>query len=104
MPKPALKSIRLHLPASLVQQLVDGVARLLFGGAVLLSSNGMPRCRAETWIQARAAPGPERASPLRRDSPGLDSGPLGWPLFRYRTARSAPVLLFGANVALENRD
>ena len=28
---------RLHLPASLVQQLVDGVARLLFGGAVLVS-------------------------------------------------------------------
>ena len=27
---------------------------------------------------------------LRRDSPGLDSGPLGWPLFRCRTARSAP--------------
>ena len=32
---------------------------------------------------------------LRRDSLGLDSGPLGWPLFRCRTARSAPVLLFG---------
>ena len=27
------------------------------------SSNGMPRFRAETWIQARAAPGPERARP-----------------------------------------
>ena len=40
------------------------------------SSNGIPRSRAETWIQARAAPGPERASPLRRGSPGLDSGPL----------------------------
>ena len=25
------------------------------------SNNGMPRSRAETWIQARAAPGPERA-------------------------------------------
>ena len=37
------------------------------------SSNGMPRSRAETWVQARAAPGPERASPLRRGSPGLDS-------------------------------
>ena len=34
------------------------------------SSNGMPRSRAETWIQARAAPGPERASRLRRGSPG----------------------------------
>ena len=45
------------------------------------SSNGMSRSRAETWIQARAAPGPERASPLRRGSPGLDSGPLGWPSF-----------------------
>ena len=33
------------------------------------SSNGMPRSRAETWIQARAAPGPERASRLRRGSP-----------------------------------
>ena len=68
------------------------------------SSNGMPRSRAETWIQARAAPGPERASRLRRGSPGLDSGPLGRPLFRCCTARSVPVLLLGANVALENRD
>ena len=41
------------------------------------SSNGMPRSRAETWIQARAAPGPERASRLRRGSPGLDSEPSG---------------------------
>ena len=32
---------------------------------------------------------------LRGSSPGLDSEPLGWPLFRCRTARSAPVLLFG---------
>ena len=39
------------------------------------SSNGMPRSRAETWVQARAAPGPERASSLRRGSPGLDSRP-----------------------------
>ena len=53
------------------------------------SSNGMPRSRAETWIQARAAPGPERASRLRRGSPGLDSGPLGRPLFRRCTALSA---------------
>ena len=53
------------------------------------SSNGIPRSRAETWIQARAAPGPERASPLRHGSPGLDSGPLGWPLFRRCTALSA---------------
>ena len=51
------------------------------------SSNGMPRSRAETWIQA--APGPERASRLRRGSPGLDSGPLGRPLFRRCTALSA---------------
>ena len=40
------------------------------------SSNGIPRSRAETWIQARAAPGPECASPLRHGSPGLDSGPV----------------------------
>ena len=53
------------------------------------SSNGMPRSRAETWIQARAAPGPERASRLRRGSPGLDSEPLGRPLFRRCTAPSA---------------
>ena len=53
------------------------------------SSNGMPHSRAETWIQARAAPGPERASRLRHSSPGLDSGPLGWPLFRRCTALSA---------------
>ena len=37
------------------------------------SGNGMPRSRAETWVQARAAPGPERAGPLRHCSPGLDS-------------------------------
>ena len=53
------------------------------------SSNGMPRSRAETWIQARAAPGPERASRLRCGSPGLDSGPLVQPLFRRCTALSA---------------
>ena len=53
------------------------------------SSNGMPRSRAETWTQARAAPGPERASRLRHSSPGLDSGPLGRPLFRRCTALSA---------------
>ena len=68
------------------------------------SSNGMPRSRAETWIQARAAPGPERASLLRPGSPGLDPGPLGWPLFGRRTAPGQrPAPLFGANVALENR-
>ena len=42
---------------------------------------------------------------LRRGSPDLDCGPLGWPLFHCRTApcqRPAPP--FGANVALENRD
>ena len=39
--------------------------------------------------EARATPGPERASWLRRGSPGLDSGPLRWPLFGRRTARSA---------------
>ena len=32
---------------------------------------------------------------LRRDSPGLDSGSLGWLLLGGRTAMSAPVLLFG---------
>ena len=39
--------------------------------------NWMPRSRAETWIQARAAHGPERASRLRRGNLGLDSEPLG---------------------------
>ena len=34
-------------------------------------------------------PGPERASRLRRGSPGLDSGPLGRSLFRRCTALSA---------------
>ena len=29
----------------------------------VLAQDGMPRSRADTWIQARAAPGPERASP-----------------------------------------
>ena len=33
--------------------------------------------------------------PLRRGSPGLDSGSLGWLLLGGRTARSTPVLLFG---------
>ena len=42
------------------------------------SSNGIPRSRAETWIQARAAPGPERASPLRHGSPGLVSSRFGF--------------------------
>ena len=32
-------------------------------------------------IKEAGAPGPERASPLRRGSPSLDSGPLGRPLF-----------------------
>ena len=31
------------------------------------------RVLAQDGVQARAAPGPERASPLRRGSPGLDS-------------------------------
>ena len=65
------------------------------------------RCHAPGWrpgSRPRAAPGPERASRLRHGSPGLNSGPLGWPLFRRCTARSVPVLLLGANVALENRD
>ena len=53
------------------------------------SSNGMPRSRAETWVQARATSGPERASRLRCGSPGLDSRPLGRPLFRRCTALSA---------------
>ena len=64
-------------------------------------------CHAPGWrpgSRPRAAPGPERASRLRHGSPGLDSGPLGWPLFRRCTARSVHVLLLGANVALENRD
>ena len=64
-------------------------------------------CHAPGWrpgSRPRAAPGPERASRLRHGSPDLDSGPLGWPLFRRCTARSVPVLLLGANVALENRD
>ena len=51
---------------------------------------GCHASRAKTWIQAWgkigikkawAAPGPERASPIRRSNPGLDSGPLGWPLY-----------------------
>ena len=61
----------------------------LFQRGRVLAQDGMPRTRAETWIQARAAPGPERASRLRRGSPGLDSGPLGQPLFRRCTALSA---------------
>ena len=41
---------------------------------------------------------------LRRSSLGIDSGLLGWHLFRCRTARSTPAPLFGSNLALENRD
>ena len=70
-----------------------GVSAIRFGFPVRAgktpSSNGMPRSRAETWVQARATSGPERASRLRRGSPGLDSGPLGRPLFRRCTALSA---------------
>ena len=33
-----------------------------------------------------------------RGSLGLDSGLLGWHLFRCRTARSTPAPLFGANL------
>ena len=59
---------------------------------------------AKTWIQVLGKDGHKRGpgrnwtrtcSASYRGSPGLDSGPLGWPLFRRRTARSAPVLLFG---------
>ena len=60
-------------------------------------------CHAPGWrpeSRPWAAPGPERARRLRHGSPGLDSGLLGWPLFRRCTARSVPVLLLGANVAL----
>ena len=42
-------------------------------GTRIHTLDDLPRSRAETWVQARAAPGPERASPLRRGSPGLDS-------------------------------
>ena len=35
----------------------------LFRKGRVLAQDGMPRSRAETWIQARAAPGPERARP-----------------------------------------
>ena len=45
----------------------------LFQKGRVLAQDGMQRSRAETWVQAQAAPGPERASPLRRGSPGLDS-------------------------------
>ena len=67
--------------------------------------------RANTWTRWRrgcSTPGRGAAGqPAPGAGPaagGLDSGPFGWPLFRRRTARSAPVLLLSANVALENRD
>ena len=84
-----------HLSKSAVSRVVRACRRRCrrFGFPVRAgktpSSNGMPRSRAETWIQARAAPGPERAGRLRHSSPGLDSGPLGRPLFRRCTALSA---------------
>ena len=71
----------------------------IWGGSEAMSAIRVPRTRRENTIQqrdttlpggdldpGRAAPGPERASPLCLGSPGLDSGPLGWPLFRCRTA------------------
>ena len=63
----------------------------------------VPRTRRET-TSSTGAPGPERANPLRRGSPGLDSGPIEWPFPAVRVARSAPTPLFGTNLALENRD
>ena len=68
------------------------------------SSNGMPRSQAETWIQARAAPGPERASRLRRGSPGLILDPAGGLFSDAARPCQRPAPPFGANVALENRD
>ena len=58
------------------------------------------------WKSSRPGPHLDQnvLGELRCGILGLDSGPLGWPLFRRRTARSAPVLPFSANVALENRD
>ena len=60
----------------------------------------------ERWTSRRLGPHLDQnvLGQLRRGSPGLDSGPLGWPLFRCRRARSAPAPLFGANVSLENPD
>ena len=57
---------------------------------------------SEDIKEARAATGSERASPIRRSNPGLDSGPLGWSLFSAAARLGQrPATLFGANVALE---
>ena len=70
--------------------------------------------RAETWIQAwgkmdikeaRAAPGTQNVlGQLRRGSLGLDSGLSGGLFSAAGRPCQRPTTLFGANVALENRD
>ena len=87
------------------------VRRFKDGGVAALedgSSRPGERPGARTWgvkDGTSRRPGPHLdqnvLGQLRRGSPGLDSWPLRWPLFRCRTTR---VLLLGANVALENRD
>ena len=75
----------------------------IWGVSETMSAIRVPRTRRENTVQQRDATlpggdldpgpgpphGPERASWLRRGSPGLDSGPLGRPLFRRCTALSA---------------
>ena len=62
-----------------------------------------------TWRWVVDRPGPHLdqnvLGQLRRGNLSLDSEPLGRPLFRcLQGPRSEPAPLFGANVALENRD
>ena len=57
----------------MIDELGDSPACVVLEFVCIFGHDGMPRSRAETWVQARAAPGPERASPLRRGSPGLGS-------------------------------
>ena len=65
------------------------------------SSSGMPRSRAETWIQARAAPGPERLATSASDSEPLATFPL--PARSSVRARSPMVTVVTASIRDENR-
>ena len=76
-----------------------------------MSAIRVPRTRRENTVQQRDAtlPGGDLDQNVLAGyaavGPGLDSGPLGRPLFRRCTAPvSDPLPPFGANVALENRD
>ena len=60
--------------------------------------------RRQVRTRALSAPGPERASPLRRGSPASILDPSGGLFSDAARPCQRPAPPFGANVALENRD